>query len=116
MEKTYTQEEVAQILLSQSHREEFINDIIDSYNENENYNNYLNNDTSYYSDLIRPGQNVQKITREEYKLLEFCHNTNIKEFLREEFRRNPINPQDAQDSYEQSIINSYQNTKQDQWL
>lgn len=31
-----------------------------------------------------------KITRDEYEVLEFCHNRNMKEFLREEFRKHPI--------------------------
>ena len=31
-----------------------------------------------------------KLTRDEYEVLEFCHNRDMRAFLREEFRRHPI--------------------------
>lgn len=33
---------------------------------------------------------IPKINRSEYEVLKFCHNRNMKDFLREEFEKHPI--------------------------
>lgn len=61
---------------------------------------------------------VPKINRAEREILEFCHNRNMKEFLREEFEKHPIkldengnligeNPFDKE-RREQGVVESYQ--------
>lgn len=47
-------------------------------------------------ELYKSGK-IKKLTKEERELLEFCHNTDMRKFLAEEFQRNPINSADAQD-------------------
>lgn len=42
--------------------------------------------SNYYGKLKK----VPKISNAEYEILEFCHNRNMKEFLREEFEKHPI--------------------------
>lgn len=50
-------------------------------------------------------------TSSEYKILEFCHNHDIMGILREEFERNPVDYEQAQKEREQSIINTFNNSR-----
>ena len=40
--------------------------------------------------MYRSGK-IPKLKNEEFELLKFCHDRNMREFLREEFRKHPIN-------------------------
>lgn len=135
MEKRYTREEIFEILNDEEKFEKFCQE--DSNPVNYNYNDYNidsqsdpnyssydrylshNNDnivgglTVMVGDKLQRapnpfmGRNVPKISRDEYQLLEFCHNTDMISFLREEFRRNPISREDAQRSHERMVVESF---------
>lgn len=63
-----------------------------------------------YSSNMAQVANLDK-TSSEYKILEFCHNHDIMGILREEFERNPVDYEQAQKEREQSIINTFNNSR-----
>ena len=49
----------------------------------------LQRNNSRLHDMYNRGQ-IKKLNEEEMKLLRFCHGTDVKSFIKEEFERNPI--------------------------
>lgn len=70
----------------------------------ENYNRYQINESSLANKLrqklseLNPDfaikGNIKKLAKEELDLLQFCHDTDMKKFLKEEFEKHPLETPD----------------------
>lgn len=57
--------------------------------------NYSGNEEyEYFRAQYKLGK-IPKLNKDEMSLLEFCHNTDMRAFLKEEFTKHPINSADA---------------------
>lgn len=54
----------------------------------DNFDRMLENN-SYFHELYKNGK-IEKLNNDEMNLLRFCHNTDMRAFLKEEFEKHPI--------------------------